>query len=593
MDRVKSIRQYLDELWSYAARTRRVDQSEQDRFKEMVCEFFIAGSDLSQQVGQAGSQELYQHARVDIKEWLATRGLAADVRVKLGSGEPMQRQGGYYDPLAGKPVTVSEGLKELPDGPLKLQLSSARFPLRGIWQGWEFRTFQSTVSECIRFLSLEDRTALLHHLSVSSKDHADQVRRMNDTFQGTRNRSVMQRRQMIESLYGLSPDTAMDRFIDIHTQNFRQILYGRHEDLTGLHLVSYFLSRIVPTLRDRPTIRPVSGQERQELLQRLAQIIPMAESGSMLRAIGHQRSQTVMIGVNQLSTGLFRAFRQFMEDPEWKGEGETILKDRILSRLPCLDILKTLRLYQDPDLKIVKEAALAFPPGNSAFAALEEDHQLIREMIPFLQGEVLRQLGLPVQDILTENGVDPDILSALHPELAVLMQSDFMNRDTEVFLLSIHHIPSDNWLQAVLSELEKPGIIEFHRKAVWDIVSDSVLEKIKSFNELAAALNTLAGISPDVAMDGQTDNSVGNLFRQVLRLPSSPEDDRLKILLLEAVRMLRTATTRQTEVPVDVLRVIRDVQQIIKMEETALKISERNLIQAHLLAVARLTGENG
>jgi hypothetical protein len=128
---------------------------------------------------------------------------------------------------------------------------------------------------------------------------------------------------------------------------------------------------------------------------------------------------------------------------------------------------------------------------------------------------------------------------------------------------------------------------------VWDIVSDSVLEKIKSFNELAAALNTLAGIFPDVAMDGQTDNSVGNLFRQVLRLPSSPEDDRLKILLLEAVRMLRTATTRQTEVPVDVLRVIRDVQQIIKMEETALKISERNLIQAHLLAVARLTGENG
>lgn len=319
----------------------------------------------------------------------------------------------------------------------------------------------------------------------------------------------------------------------------------------------------------------------------------MAESGSMLRAIGHQRSQTVMIGVNQLSTGLFRAFRQFMEDPEWKGEGEIILKDRILSRLPCLDILKSIRLYQDPDLKIVHEAALAFPPGNSAFAALEEDHQLIRDMIPLLQGEVLRQLGLPVQDILTENGVDPDILSALHPELAVLMQYEFMNRDKEVFFSSIHHIPSDDWLQAVLSELEKPGIIGFHRKAVWDIVSDSVLEKIKSFNELAAALNTLAGILPDGAMDGQSDNSFGNLFRQVLRLPSSPEDDRLKILLLEAVRMLRTATTRQTEVPVDVLRVIRDVRQIIKMEETALKISERNLIQAHLLAVARLSGENG
>lgn len=593
MERVKSIRQYLDELWSYAARTRRVEQSEQERFKEMVCEFFIAGSDLSQQVGQPGSQELYQRARVDIKEWLATRGLAADVRVKLGSGEPMQRQGGYYDPLAGKPVTVAEGLNVLPEGPLKRQLSSARFPLRGIWQGWEFRTFQSTVSEAIRSLSLEERTVILHHLTVSSADHADQVQRMNDTFQGTRNRSVMQRRQMIESLYGYAPDTAMDRFIEIHTRNFRQILYGRDEDLTGLHLVSYFLSRIVPTLRDRPTIRPVSSQEGREVLQRLARIIPMAESGSMLRAIGHQRSQTVMIGVNQLSTGLFRALRQFTEDPEWKGEGLTILKDRILGRLPCLDILKTLRLYQDPDLTTVKEAALAFPPGNSAFAALEEDHQLIRETIPLFQGEVLRQLGLPVQEILVDGVVDPDILSTLHPELAILMQENFMNRDEDAFLKSIHHIPSDAWLQSVTAELQKPDTIRYHRNAVWEIVSESVLEKIRSFNELAAALNTLAGIFPDGGIDGQTGNSVGTLFRQVLRMPSAHDDDRLKILLLEAVRMLRTATARQTEVPVDVLRVIRDVQQIIKMEETVLKTWERNLIQAHLLAVARLTGENG
>ncbi|MDD5583078.1 MAG: pyridoxal phosphate-dependent aminotransferase [Candidatus Marinimicrobia bacterium] len=592
-DRIITLRDYLDELWAYAMRTRKVAQSEKDRFKEMVCEFFIAGSDLSQQMGQPGSQELYQKARVDIKEWLAMRELAADVRVKLGSGEPMQRQGGYYDPLAGNPLVVPEGLNFLPDGPLKLQLLSARFPLRGIWQGREFRTFQSTVSETIRNLNLEERVALYYHLVKSSGEHAEQVRQMNETFQRTRNRSVMQRRQMIEFIYGYTPDKAMDHFVELHTRNFRQILYGREDDLTGLHLVSYFLSRIVPTLRDRPTVRPVSSREEHEVLQRLAGIIPMAESGSMLRAIGHQRSQTVMIGVNQLSTGLFRAFRQFVEDPTWKGEGPIILRERILSRLPCLDILKTLRLYQDPDLRIAKEAALAFPPGNSAFAALEEDHQLIAEMIPLLQEEVLRRLGLPVQDILVDGFVDPDIISTLHPEIAVLMQADFMNRDIEQFLSFLHHISSKEWLQSVSKELEKPRHISEHRDAIWEIVSESVLEKIKSFNELAAALNILSNIFPQGGLEEHGGNSTGNLFRQVLRMPSVQEDDRLRMLLMEAVRILRQATTQETEIPVDVLRVIRDVQQIIKMEETPLKLSERTLIQAHLLAIARLTGENG
>jgi hypothetical protein len=175
----------------------------------------------------------------------------------------------------------------------------------------------------------------------------------------------------------------------------------------------------------------------------------------------------------------------------------------------------------------------------------------------------------------------------------VLMQTDFMNRNADRFLESLHHIPSDRWIQTGLIELEKPSHIAYHRDAVWEIVSDSVLEKIRSFNELASALNILAGIFPDGGIEGHSDNSVGNLFRQVIRMPSAQDDDRLKILLLEAVRMLRHVTARQTEVPVDVLRVIRDVQQIIKMEETALKPAARNLIQAHLLAVARLTGENG
>ena len=107
VDSVRNIRTYLDRVWDYATQSRQTAQSPQDRFAEIIPEVFIAGSDLSQQVSQAAGALLYRKAKYDIQTWLAEHGVAEAVRIKLGSGEPMQRQGGYYS------CRVSRGLPGL------------------------------------------------------------------------------------------------------------------------------------------------------------------------------------------------------------------------------------------------------------------------------------------------------------------------------------------------------------------------------------------------------------------------------------------------------------------------------------------------
>ncbi|MFC1851754.1 hypothetical protein ACFL27_16305, partial [candidate division CSSED10-310 bacterium] len=56
---IHNLEQYLDRLWQFAVQSRRMDQLAADRFADMVCELFFAGSDLSQQVSQLAGNSLY------------------------------------------------------------------------------------------------------------------------------------------------------------------------------------------------------------------------------------------------------------------------------------------------------------------------------------------------------------------------------------------------------------------------------------------------------------------------------------------------------------------------------------------------------
>ena len=169
VDPVKNVCAYLDRVWDYATQSRQAAQSEQERFAEIIPEVFIAGSDLSQQVSQAERALLYLKAKYDIQTWLAEHGAAEAMRIKLGSGEPMQRQGGYYSPVAGLPAF----LPALGGKPENSEDSRRRFtahlpaaarkstayavtPLQGIFLAGDLRTFQSNLSEQLRYLPVRD-----------------------------------------------------------------------------------------------------------------------------------------------------------------------------------------------------------------------------------------------------------------------------------------------------------------------------------------------------------------------------------------------------------------------------------------------------
>ena len=79
--------------------------------------------------------------------------------------------------------------------------------------------------------------------------------------------------QELERLTVGAQDALFDEFMKLATENFRQILYGREEDVVGIYAISYFIARTMPPLRDRPTVglgRGSSGARGHKILERIA-----------------------------------------------------------------------------------------------------------------------------------------------------------------------------------------------------------------------------------------------------------------------------------------------------------------------------------
>ncbi|HEY6952699.1 MAG TPA: pyridoxal phosphate-dependent aminotransferase, partial [Bacteroidota bacterium] len=280
IDAVKSIPAYLGKIWDYALQSRRTNQETTDRFAEIVSEVFIAGSDLSQQVGQAAGAALYGQAKYELTLWLGEHRLAERVRIKLGSGEPMQRQGGYYAEVSGKAAfgTSPEARRIITTHLRAAGRKSSEYattPLMGIFTEQDLRTLQSAVSEQLRHLPVREMAEVLYHLKESQGRHRDDLIRATESLVESRLQQKNRGTREIERLTVGVRDPVYDQFIALVTDNFRQILYGREHDVVGIHVVSYFIARTMPQLRDRPTVRPTpgSGEERgQKILEQIAGI---------------------------------------------------------------------------------------------------------------------------------------------------------------------------------------------------------------------------------------------------------------------------------------------------------------------------------
>ncbi len=398
-------------------------------------EVFIAGSDLSQQASGATGAFLYLKAKYDLQTWLAEHGVAEAVRIKFGSGEPMQRQGGYYSHVAGQPAFLNSEenrrrfSNHLPAAARK-STAYAVTPLQGVFLGGDLRTFQSNLSEQLRFLPVRDFASLLYHVRESQRNHRNDLIRAAETIAESRLGAQSRSIQELERLTIGTSEALYDGFLAELTDNFRHILYGREEDVIGIHVISYFIGRSIPQLRDRPTSRKTSGtgsERGQQILANIAEIIPFAKQGSLLRAIAHNQAQTVVLGINQLTTGLFRALERFAQKTFAEAERERMIAERLLPHLPVYEILSTLRIYQDWRGEFLKRIETAFPAGNSAFVALREDNDAMQRYLPLFQQELLRRHGVDVNDFFADGVFIPELLPTLRPDLAVLLQKNLFN----------------------------------------------------------------------------------------------------------------------------------------------------------------------
>ncbi|MFN2150643.1 MAG: hypothetical protein ACK2T5_03530, partial [Anaerolineales bacterium] len=599
IETVSGIRTYLDRVWDYATQSRHTAQAPQDRFKEIISEVFIAGSDLSQQVSQANAAHLYRKAKFDTHSWLAEHGVVDAVRIKLGSGEPMQRQGGYYSNVAGQSAfgkTEDDRRRFAANLPAAARKSTAYAvtPLQGVFLGGDLRTYQSNISEHLRFLRARDFVILQNHVRKAQHSHREDLIRAAETIAESRLGLQSRSLQELERLTIGTREILLENFLTELTDNFRHILYGREEDVVGIHTISYFIGRSMPELRDRPSSRRKSGMgtdRGQQILANIAEIIPLAKKGSLLRAISHNKSQTVVLGINQLTTGLFRALERFARTNFAEAERERMIAERLLPYLPVYEILNTLRLYQDWRGEYLNRIETAFPAGNSAFVALREDSDAMGHYLPLFQQELLRRHGVDVNDFFVNEVFIPHLLPTLRPDLAVLLQENLFNTDLDAFLQPISGRVSDGWRSEVGKLLDQPTQIARWRDTIWDVMGESIYQWVQSFTELATALYAFStsralDTAPILARGTKISPALAGFFR------TARPDDEMHHFLIGAIEYLSSFTEGDIEVPVSIIRAMNDVEHIAQIEESALPPEKQSVVRYCTLQIARLAREN-
>jgi len=518
----------------------------------------------------------------------------------MGSGEPMQRQGGYYSHIAGQPafVNIENNRRQLSrnlPGAAQKSTAYAVTPLQGVFLGGDLRTFQSSLSEHLRFLPVRKLVNLLYHIRESQQTHRQNLLRAAETLTesrlGAQSRSV----QELERLTIGMPEPLYEGFLQELTEHFRHILYGRTEDVIGIHIISYFFGRSMPQLRDRPTSRrsSASGVDRgQQILANIAEIIPFSKQGSLLRAIAHNQAQTSVLGINQLTTGLFRALEYYAQKNLPEAERDSLIAERILPRLPVYEILHTLRIYQDWRGEFLKRIEMAFPAGNSAFVALREDSDAMHRLLPLFQQELLRRHGLNVSDFVSNGAFIPDLLPTLRPDLAVLMQRNLFNTDINLLLEKTNSKLGGDWLKETTQLLQLPEQIRYWRSVIWDLMGESMYQRVQSFTELATALHSFSSTrsfkgSPTVARGPKLSSTLMGFIR------TARSDDEMRQFLTGAVEYLSAFTEGSIEIPVSIIRAMNDVERLAMIEESALPVEKQAVLRCCTLQIARLAGENG
>jgi len=205
---------------------------------------------------------------------------------------------------------------------------------------------------------------------------------------------------------------------------------------------------------------------------------------------------------------------------------------------------------------------------------------------------LVRRHGLTVNEFLDEGTFLPALLPAVRPDLAVLLQQDLFNTSLEQLLKGIPRMADEAWRSRTEELLRVPERIRFWRSKVWELLELPIIQRIEGFSELAVALNSLSSMHP---------LKQGTIRPQALRLSSGISsffrsgsgDDEMRQFLASALDYLSALSEGMAEVPVAIVRSLKDLERIVRIEEQALAPEQQELLRFYTLQIARLAGENG
>jgi len=216
----------------------------------------------------------------------------------------------------------------------------------------------------------------------------------------------------------------------------------------------------------------------------------------------------------------------------------------------------------------------------------------MQRFLPLFQQELLRRHGVDVNDFFVEGALIPDLLPTLRPDLAVLLQKNLFNTDIDEFMRPISGWVSGEWRVEVEKLLQLPIQIGHWRSIIWDVLGESVYQRVQSFTELAAALYAFS-----TSRSFETPLAIGRGARlsPVLAgfVRTARADDEMRNFLMGAIEYLSSFTQGDIEVPVSIIRAMNDVERIAQIEESALPLEKQDVIRYCMLQIARLAGENG
>lgn len=137
-----------------------------------------------------------------------------------------------------------------------------------------------------------------------------------------------------------------------------------------------------------------------------------------------------------------------------------------------------------------------------------------------------------------------------------------------------------------------PRSIRSWRAKIWALLEQPIFQRVQSFVELAVALHSLSSNgqaipAQDLARGGKLPSDLSHFFR------GATSTDDMSQFLAAAFDYLTSLSAGMIEVPVAIIRSLKEVEQIARIEEQALPPEKQELLRFYMLQIARLAGENG